>query len=58
MFQGIHGEFFDQGDKEKGLGFVPDTLFDRNTAKTLQSDHWFYKNMGVRTAAASMNATP
>ena len=32
----IHEEFFDQGSKEKALGFTPDALYDREEANTLQ----------------------
>jgi hypothetical protein len=43
----IHKEFYEQGDLEVSLGFVPPALFLRDENDPAKSDHWFYKNMAL-----------
>jgi len=39
-------EFFEQGDREKQLGFPVMSLFDRSVCNVPASQVWFYENVG------------
>lgn len=39
-------EFFEQGDREKALGYDVMALFDRRVCNVPASQVWFYENVG------------